>query len=196
MACRAARQQQTRVEEEATMGKTIQMESEGGSFRAYLAEPEEGKGPGVLLMHAWWGLNDFFTEFADRLAAEGFVVVAPDLYAGKTGSTIDEAKELIGALEGGDGYRRAIKHEEAALDYLLKHPAVTGDKAGAIGFSMGVAYATWLATLRPELKAVVIFYGGSDAGEDFVKQTDAAVLGHFAEGDEWEPDEYVHKLED
>jgi carboxymethylenebutenolidase len=146
-------------------------------------------------MHAWWGLNDYFTGLADRLASEGFVVLAPDLYDGKIGTTIDEAKELIGALENNEGYRQAIKKEEAALNYLLKHPAVTRDKVCAIGFSMGVAYAAWLATLRPEVKAVVMFYGGSDLGEDFVAETDAAVLGHFAEVDEWEPTEYVRKLE-
>ena len=177
------------------MGKNIKLDSEGGSFTAYLAEPETKQGPGILLMHAWWGLNDYFTGLADRLAAEGFVVLAPDLYDGKIGSTIDEAKALIGALENNEGYRQAIKKEEAALDSLLKHPAVKGDKACAIGFSMGVAYAAWLATLRPEIGAVVMFYGGSDLGEDFVAETDSAVLGHFAEDDEWEPTENVRKLE-
>ena len=181
------------------MDKTITITADGIDIPAYLSLPPNGSGPGLLLMHAWWGLNSFFTELADRLAAEGYVVLAPDLYGGKTASTIDEAKELIGTLERDDGYRQAIKHEEAALDYLLNHHAVQGDKVGAIGFSMGVAYAAWLATLRPELKVVVMFYGGSDLGEflgeDFGQQTNAAFLGHFAEGDEWEPDEGVHALE-
>jgi carboxymethylenebutenolidase len=60
---------------------------------------------------------------------------------------------------------------------------------------MGAAYATWLSTLRPEVKAVVVFYGGSEQGDDFASETGAALLGHFAEGDEWEPDEGVHKLQ-
>jgi carboxymethylenebutenolidase len=183
-------------EEGRALGEMISVPSGDGEVGAYLATPEGKKGPGVLLMHAWWGLNEFFTRLADRLAGAGFVVIAPDLYGGKTGTTIAEAEELLGELENNEGYKEAIKHEEAALDYLLKHPSVDRAVVGAIGFSMGAAYATWLATLRPELEAVVLVYGGSDQGGDFGKETGAAFLGHFAEGDEWEPTENVRKLEE
>ena len=120
-----------------------------------------------------------------------FVVLSPDIYSGKPVSEIEDAKTLINTLD----HSQAIKHEEAALDYLLAHPAVRSDKVGAVGFSMGASYATWLATLRPELTAVALFYGGSEQEEDFATQTEAAFLGHFAEGDEWEPDEGVKAVE-
>jgi carboxymethylenebutenolidase len=148
-----------------------------------------------LLFHAWWGLNDFFTALADRLAAEGFAVLAPDLYDGRTASRIEDAQPLVEELDAKSDI--AIKREEAALDQLLAHPSVRGDKVGVIGFSMGTGYATWLSTLRPEVAAVVLFYGGSDwQPPDFLKLTRASFLGHFAPGDEWEgPDEGVRELE-
>jgi carboxymethylenebutenolidase len=169
----------------------IEFQSEAGNTTGYLATPPQGSGPGLLLMHAWWGLNDFFKELADRLANEGFVVLAPDLYGGKVVDSSEEAEKQINALD----YRQAIKREVAALDYLLNHPATAGNRVGAIGFSMGGGYATWLSTLRPEVAALVLFYGGSEQSSSFASETGAAFLGHFAEGDEWEPDEGVKQLE-
>ncbi|HEX5941086.1 MAG TPA: alpha/beta fold hydrolase, partial [Anaerolineales bacterium] len=115
------------------------------SQNSSLALPKAGKGAGVLILHAWWGLNDFFTNLADRLAAEGFTVLAPDLYGGRTAATIQEAEELSGTLD----HREAIKDVTGAAEYLLAHPSVEGSALGAVGFSMGAAYATWLATLKP-----------------------------------------------
>jgi len=175
----------------------IDLKSESANAQGYLALPPNGKGPGILLMHAWWGLNDYFKSLADRLANEGFVVLAPDLYGGKTTSEIEEAERLVGELESNQGYRQAIKKEEAALDYLLSHPAVEGTKVGTIGFSMGAAYASWLSTLRPEIAAVVLFYGGFYGGdeESAAERTKAAFLGNFAEDDEWEPVEGIRESE-
>src|ERR1041385_8956609 len=98
------------------MGKFIEFETEDGNARGYLATPPRGKGPGLLLMHAWWGLNDFFVGFAEQLAEEGFVVLAPDLYDGRTASTIEGAEELSNALSS----ESRIWREAAALDYLMK----------------------------------------------------------------------------
>jgi carboxymethylenebutenolidase len=159
--------------------------------RGYLALPKQERGPGVLLCHAWWGLNSFFQGLADRLSEEGFVVLAPDLYDGKTASTIEEAEALIYTLD----YREAIKYETAAADYLLSHPANEGDLLGAVGFSMGAAYATWLATLRPQVSAVVVFYGGVEQEADYPLRTRAAFLGHFAEDDPYESSEEMYRLE-
>lgn len=178
------------------MGELIEFSSDNKQVTGYLAIPPQGRGRAVLLMHAWWGLNDFFKDLADRLAAEGFVVLAPDLYEGVTASTIEEAENASKGLD----YKEAIKWETAAAEHLLKHPAVQGNQLGEIGFSMGAAYAVWLATLRPEVAAVVLFYGGADSGdwlgEDFAEKTKAAFLGHFAENDPYEPGEMVPKLED
>jgi carboxymethylenebutenolidase len=173
------------------MGEMVEITADVGSIEGYLALPQGGHGAGVLLLHAWWGLNDFFKSLADRLASEGFVVLAPDLYGGSIASTIEEAERVSATLD----YRQAIKHVEAGMDHLLRHPATVGGKIAVVGFSMGAAYATWLTTLRPEAGAVVLFYGGAEWGEDFALQTRAAFLGHFAENDPYESTDAMRQFE-
>src|SRR3712207_3500129 len=128
-----------------------------GRTTGYLALPKEGKGAGVLVLHAWWGLNDFFKQFCDRLAAESFVVLAPDLYHGAIATTIDEAEQRIAALD----FEQATREVSGAIDYLRDHAAVRGDGLGVAGFSMGAAYALLASTaFKPEdIAAVVTFYG-------------------------------------
>jgi len=173
------------------MGSFVEFESGAGPTRAYRSSGQGEKQPGILLCHAWWGLTDFFTGLADRIASEGFTVLAPDLYGERTAATIEDAEALINTLNPQD----AIKKEQAALDYLLSLPQVAGNKAGAIGFSMGASYATWLASLRPEIAAVVIFYGGGEQSPTYADDTAAAHMGHFAPNDEWESDDTIHALE-
>jgi carboxymethylenebutenolidase len=175
---------------EMSMGEWLQVGPAGN--RAYLAMPEKGSGGGVLVLHAWWGLTPDFTDVCDRLAAAGFVALAPSLYANDaTAGTIDEAEALIAEHD------RAPKEAEtvmlAATDHLLGLPAVAGSEIGVIGFSMGAYWALHLSTVRPaEVSTVVTVYGTSDA--DF-SDAAAAYLGHFAEHDDYEPREAVRQLE-
>lgn len=170
------------------MGTFIQVDPQGSNLRAYFAEAEGSRGPGVLVCHAWWGLNSYFTRLADRLAAEGFTVLAPDLYDGRIASTIPEAEALVTAFEE-DGGEMGIARAQAALDYLLASPNIQGVRTGGIGFSMGANYVTWLATLRPEIAAVVVFYGGSDWNADYHENADAPLQGHWASDDQFESNE-------
>src|SRR5918911_3972456 len=75
--------------------------------RGYLAMPERGQGPGVLVLHAWWGLNDTMRAVCTRLAGAGFVALAPDLYHGKVADTIAGAEALVKALDTNDLQARA-----------------------------------------------------------------------------------------
>ncbi|HNH27657.1 MAG TPA: dienelactone hydrolase family protein [Anaerolineales bacterium] len=146
---------------------------------AYLAD---GKGPGILLLHAWWGLKPFFKQTCDRIAEQGFTVLAPDLRDRQIATTIDEAKALMEKSDGqfiGDTVFAAKAH----LETLVK------GKLGLIGFSMGAAWSLIAAAYKPEdFGAVVLFYGNE--GVDYGKIT-AKVMGHFCEVDEWEPSEFV-----
>jgi carboxymethylenebutenolidase len=161
----------------------------------YLARPERGQGPGVLVLHAWWGLNDFFKELCDRLAAAGFVALAPDMYNnGVTAGSIAEAEQLLSSSDFEEIKRVVV----GAVDYLREQSIVQGEAIGVIGFSMGAAWAQLLsAVFKPtDIGATVIFYGNEPGleGDDFAK-TQAAFLGHFAESDEYEPLEPVRQTE-
>jgi len=143
----------------------------------------------VLVLHAWWGLNRFFKQFCDRLAENGFVALAPDLYHGKVSSTISGAKHLRTTL------RQTVVERElnGAVDYLRKSVATNDSAIGVVGFSLGASFGLGVAASRPnDVAAVVVFYGTRDGS---YREAKAAFLGHFAENDEWEPLKDVQKLE-
>lgn len=155
----------------------------------YLAVPNSGQGPGVLVLHAWWGLNNTIKSVCDRLAQAGFTPYAPDLYHGRIAQTIEEAKSLSGAAE-----IEPIKADiTAAVNFLSQQAATTDGKLGVIGFSFGAYFALELAVDMPErIQAVTLFYGTGDAG---CAGSQAAYLGHFAAQDDYEPAEFVDQLE-
>jgi len=162
-------------------------DAKGTQRRGYLTLPPSGKGPGLLLLHAWWGLTGLFTGLADRFAAEGFVVFAPDMHDGKQTAEIAEAEKLVGALER--DFPAAVAKAKAALEYLQNHSAVTSKKQAAVGFSMGAAYAYILDKEVPEaFDRIVLFYGMP--GVD-ISKSQARYLGHYAEDDPYEPSEGV-----
>jgi carboxymethylenebutenolidase len=179
------------------MGEMVEFASNGSTGEGYLAVPKPGSGPGVVVIQEWWGLNDQIKQVCDRLAAEGFVALAPDLYHGKEAKppAADEAGQLMMALN----IEQAGKDMAGAVDYLRSHDAVRGDGLGVIGFCMGGGLALWLATLRPDaVKAVVSFYGiipWPAAQPDYSKLR-AAVLGHYAENDDFASPEEARKLEE
>ena len=158
----------------------------GRTVAGHLALPEMGHGPGVLVLHAWWGLSPFFEGVCERLAAEGFVAFAPDRYGGPTAATIEEAEALQREREDPVSTEADLI---ASVEFLRSHEAVVGEGLGALGFSAGVAWALLLSVREPDLiRAVVAFYGTAPSDYSGAR---AAYLGHYAEVDEWEPTEEV-----
>jgi carboxymethylenebutenolidase len=157
----------------------------------YLAMPAAGKGSAVLVLHAWWGLNDTIKAFCNRLAEAGFVVFAPDLYHGKVTDQIAEA-EILGSVL--DGTADQAKAEIIEAVTFLKEQAGSDDSGVAvIGFSLGAYYALDLSINAPEdIHSAVIFYG---TGPGDFSRAKAEYLGHFAGDDPYEPPSNVSALE-
>jgi carboxymethylenebutenolidase len=169
------------------MGDIVDFPSNGNGASGYLAIPEGGTGPGVIVIQEWWGLDSGIREMADRLAEAGLVALAPDLYHGElAGHTeMDKAGELMSRLPAD----RAARDMSGAVDYLADHDATTGDGIGVVGFCMGGMLTFVLAAQRPDrVKAAVPFYGfpQGDDQPDYSK-IDAAIQGHMAEHDDFFP---------
>jgi carboxymethylenebutenolidase len=154
--------------------------------RGYLALPAGGAGPGVLVLHAWWGLNDMIKAFCERLAGAGFVVFAPDLYHGKVAATIADAEIYGGEVDSNHVHAEAEVAQAAR--WLAERANQASQGLGVVGFSLGGYYALRVADAEPDLiDAVVLFYGtdGGYGGE--YRDARAAYLGHFAENDIYDP---------
>jgi carboxymethylenebutenolidase len=156
--------------------------------RGWLASPPEGaSGPAVLVLHAWWGLNETARDAADRLAREGFVALAPDMYGGVVVDTIEDAER--------EGQRRSDAEIRPVVDAAVAR--LTGDDAvvargyGVVGFSYGAAWALDQAAADPDVLATVVVYGTGGPG---TWTPGGAVLGHFAADDPYEPAENVDWL--
>jgi carboxymethylenebutenolidase len=175
----------------AFAGSEIEFASGEETLRGYLAIPALGRGPGVVVLQEWWGLVDHIREVCDRLARDGFVALAPDLYRGEKTADPDVAGRLMMDL----AIPRAARDLEAAVTALVNHEAVNGGKVAALGFCMGGQLALYAAALTPRISAVVDCYGvHPNVRVDYAKIR-AAVMGVFAERDAFVPPERVHQLE-
>jgi carboxymethylenebutenolidase len=168
------------------MGETIELSNGAGAYRA---TPSSGEGSGVLVLHAWWGLNETIRDVCDRLAEAGFVALAPDLFDGEVVDTPEAAEELAGRKEQTDLGPKV----QAGLDRLRGEPGVAADAVGLLGFSFGAAHALLSGASDPTVAALVVCYG--TAGTVDWSGSQAAVQGHFAENDPYEPPENVDDLE-
>ncbi len=156
--------------------------SGGGEAHGYLALPAAGSGPGVVVIQEWWGLTDHIADVADRLAADGFVALAPDLFGGRTTHDADEAGQLMSELP----VEQAARDLGGAVDFLLGHDAVTSSTVGAVGFCMGGGFVLVLAAQAGgRVGAAVPFYAVLQ--EDFgdLSGITAPVLGHFGTEDDF-----------
>ncbi len=138
------------------MGERVSFRSNGESAAGYLALPPAGSGPGVLVIQEWWGLVPHIEDVADRLAATGFVALAPDLYHGTSTREPDDAMKLLMGM----AMDRAAKDIAGAATSLIARTECSSDQVGCVGFCMGGSLALWSATLCPEVNATVAFYPG------------------------------------
>lgn len=156
-------------------------------FETYLARPAGPPAGAVLLVHPWWGANAFITRLADRLAAEGFLVSAPDYYEGRIARTEAAAESLRDALD----MARARWIVGGALRDLASLATVEPD---VVCLSLGCQLALAAATDAPELVGgMVLFYG---TGEGDFSRLSSPVLGHFAADDPFEPRDWVAAFRD
>ena len=173
------------------MGHLVEFASNGNQTTAYLATPTSGHGPGLVVLQEWWGLVDHIKDVCDRLANEGFVALAPDLFHGKSTKSPDEAGKLMMVLR----IDEAEKDLSGAVDYLLQSGAVSSTKVGTIGFCMGGALSLYAASKNSNVGACVVFYGVHPNVHPDLPNLAAPVLGIYAGRDNFVTPEVVHKLD-
>jgi carboxymethylenebutenolidase len=169
----------------------IEFRVNGRSARGYGAVPPSGRGPGVLVIHAWWGLVDHIKAVVDRLAAEGFVALAPDLYYGDTARAPERAGQLMMDLSI-DETERDLR---GAIECLFDNPVMSSPKVGVIGFSMGGALSLQTAAKSRAIGACVVFYGLRPGLQPDLSKVEAPVLGFYGERDRTISPERVREME-
>jgi len=176
----------------AADGKPVTYKSGADTVNAILYTPQ-GKGPfpALVVIHEWWGLNDWVKEQASRLADQGYVALAIDVYRGKVATTPEEAHEIMRGVPED----RAGRDLLAATSYLSAQSNVDPKRIGSIGWCMGGGYSLNLAVNDPKLKVAVINYGHLASDDATLKKINAAILGIFGGQDKGIPVADVKKFE-
>jgi carboxymethylenebutenolidase len=169
----------------------IEFPTSAGSAPGYLAVPADDHLPAVIVLQEWWGVDEHIRSICDRLAAEGFYALAPDLYRGETTTQPSEAQQKMMALSMSD-----VEHDMCgAAEYLASQPGFEGPGVGAVGFCLGGGLAVWAAATCPNIAAAVTYYYVMPHGKPDFSGIDGPVLGHFGTADEFIPIEDANKLE-
>lgn len=165
----------------------------GQPVRGFMAWPARGgRFPGVVMIHEWWGLNDNIKQAAQRLAGEGYRVLAVDLYGGRVASTPQEARDYMQEVTSHTG--RAVSNLRSAAEFLKNRQRVA--KVGVVGWCFGGAWALQSALIMPEhVDATVMFYGRPVTDRDRLASLDAPLLGLFGAEDRSIPVEQVREME-
>jgi carboxymethylenebutenolidase len=170
--------------------QNVTFASNGDEAYGYLASPTSGSGPGVIVIQEWWGLTTHIAHMADRLAGEGYVALAPDLYGGATTHDEGEALQLLLELP----VDRAARDLRGAVDYLLSRDEVVGETVGVVGFCMGGSFALQLAVQEGgKIAAAVAFYPTAYMPDDYAG-LQAPVLIHIPDADQINPPTLAEEL--
>jgi carboxymethylenebutenolidase len=176
----------------AADGKTVSYKSGDETVQGiFYTPPGKGPFPALLVIHEWWGLNDWVKDEAAKFADQGYVVLAVDLYRGKVATTPDEAHEIMRGVPED----RAKRDLHAAFEFLVSQPNVKKDRIGSIGWCMGGGYSLDVALQEPTLAAAVINYGHLATDPDALKKINAPILGSFGAQDKGITPDDVHKFE-
>jgi carboxymethylenebutenolidase len=172
------------------MGKMVNFKRpDGQSVAGYLAEPAHGPAPGLVVIQEWWGLNDQIKAVADKLAADGYRALVPDLYRGKVALEANEAEHLMKGLNFGDAAGQDVRG-------AVRHLKSSGSaRVGVTGFCMGGALTVLSAVNVPEADAAVIWYGYPPLEYVDASKIKAPLMGHWATEDVPFPIAKVDELE-
>jgi carboxymethylenebutenolidase len=172
----------------------IEFSVNGSSAPGYLAVSQgANRVPGVIVIQEWWGLEEHIKDVARRIARQGFIALAPDLYRGKIADEPDEARKLAMELS----HDEAIRDIQGAVDYLMVHDAVMPKKIGVMGFCMGGGLAGQMAFKGQHVGAVVMFYGGRlRLSDEDAATVSVPILGIYGEQDQSIPIETIRMNEE
>jgi carboxymethylenebutenolidase len=164
----------------AADGKSVSYKSGDETVQGILYTPA-GKGPfpALIVIHEWWGLNDWVKDQASKLSDQGYVTLAVDLYRGKVATTPDMAHEIMRGVPED----RAKRDLHAAFEFLASQSDVKKDRIGSIGWCMGGGYSLDVALQEPTLAATVINYGHLATDTEALKKINAPILGLFGAQD-------------
>lgn len=177
---------------DSTARQNVTFASNGGQAHGYLRKPANGFGPGVIVVQEWWGLDDHMADVVDRLAAEGFVALAPDLFGGRVAHDADTAGKMLAELP----VDQAARDLAGAVDFMLAEPGVTSSTLGVLGFCMGGGFVLLMAAQQGDrIGAAVPFYGVGPAIPDQYRSVTAPIQGHYGEQDSFYPVEKARALE-
>jgi carboxymethylenebutenolidase len=172
--------------------QTVSYRSGDDTVSGYLALPDgQGKHPAIIVIHEWWGLNDWVKEQAQKYAAQGYVALAVDLYRGKVATTPDDAHILMRGLPDDRGMRDL----QAAFAYVAARPDVDAGKIGSVGWCMGGSWSIKLAVDQPKLAACVVNYGWLPSEPALIAKIKAPVQGNFGADDQGIPVKDVRAFE-
>ncbi|HTJ85756.1 MAG TPA: dienelactone hydrolase family protein [Terriglobales bacterium] len=177
----------------AATSKNVSYKSGDETVKGVLNIPQ-GKGPfpAIIVIHEWWGLNDWVKEQGSKLSDLGYVTLAVDLYRGKVATTPDEAHEIMRGVPED----RAKRDLHAAFNFLQSQPDVKKNRIGAIGWCMGGGYSLDVALEEPDLAADVINYGHLATDPAALKKINAPILGLFGAQDRGITPDDVKKFEE
>lgn len=171
--------------------QAVSFPADGETVHGVLYRPKAaGRYPAIIVIHEWWGLNDWVKQQAEMFASHGYVTLAVDLYRGQVATDPEMAHELMRALP----QDRGVAYLRGADRYLKTLSYVRTNRIGAVGWCMGGSFAMQFAIAEPSLRAVAINYGAPDLDPAALKKIHAAILGNYGALDRGITPDDVHRF--